>query len=116
MIVIFVFSSHKRVQVSDEETINFIFFKTLHVLEYAILFLLNVRAFRKKNFLAAAILTIAYALTDEIHQLYVPTRQGQLRDVIIDGIGVILAWTYLTRLLPKAPKKLRTWGRDWLKN
>ena len=30
---------------------------------------------------------IVYAISDEIHQLFVPGRAGQVRDVIIDGLG-----------------------------
>jgi VanZ family protein len=124
MFIIFFLSSRESVQVSEAQVINFIVFKTLHVIEYGVLFLLNVRAIRlsfpkdrvKKILVVATALTIAYALTDEIHQFYVPTREGRLRDVIIDGIGVILAWIFLTKLLPKAPKKLRAWVKSWLKN
>lgn len=28
-----------------------------------------------------------YACTDEYHQLFVPGRSGQLRDVMIDAVG-----------------------------
>lgn len=31
---------------------------------------------------------ICYASLDEIHQLFVPDRSGQLRDVLIDSIGI----------------------------
>ncbi len=124
MFLIFLFSSRERVQVSQEEVVNFLFFKTLHVIEYALLFLLNVRALHlsfpterlKQVMITAATLTVAYAITDEIHQFYVPTRDGKLTDVIIDGIGVTLAWIFLTKLLPKAPKKLQAWVKSWLKS
>ena len=37
-----------------------------------------------------------YAASDEIHQLFVPGRSGQLRDVLLDSAGVaagiLLAW------------------------
>ncbi len=121
MSIIFLLSSRQRVEISDQEAINFLFFKTLHLIEYAILFSLNVRALRlsfskerlKKVLTTAATLTIVYAFTDEIHQLYVPTREGKLTDVIIDGIGVALTWIFITRLLPKTPKKLRVWVKRW---
>jgi len=30
---------------------------------------------------------VAYAITDEVHQLFVPNRQGSPWDVLIDSIG-----------------------------
>lgn len=35
------------------------------------------------------IIGMLYAISDEIHQLFVPGRSGQVRDVIIDIFGVI---------------------------
>lgn len=122
MIVIFLLSSRQSVSVSTNYWLNFLFFKTLHVIEYAILYVFYFRAMKStymgKNvvipYAIAFILTILYAITDEIHQTTVPTREGKLRDVIIDGIGASIAWIFIAQLLPKAPKKLRQWGRSWL--
>ena len=33
---------------------------------------------------------ILYAITDEVHQLYIPGRSGKWQDVCIDSIGVLL--------------------------
>lgn len=33
---------------------------------------------------------VLYAALDEIHQLFVPERSGQVRDVMIDAIGILL--------------------------
>lgn len=114
MIIIFLLSSRQSVHVSDEFTINFLFFKSLHVIEYAILYVLWYRALfhsiSKKTtnvFVAAFIFTVLYAVTDELHQLFVPTREGTVRDVIIDGLGALLAWILIKKLLPTLPKKLR---------
>jgi VanZ family protein len=115
MTIIFLLSNRQSVQVSDQTVPNFIFFKTLHVIEYAILFTLNVRAFKhtytkatgKLWFYSALAITILYAMSDEIHQTFIPTREGRLRDVIIDASGAIIAWILLVQLLPKVPKKLR---------
>lgn len=104
MTVIFFLSGRESVQVADEPLVNFLFFKTLHVIEYAILFVLYYRALKNKT--AAFLLTLLYAVTDEIHQMFVPTREGRLRDVIIDAIGAFISWISITHLLPRAPKKL----------
>lgn len=119
--VIFFLSGRSSVQVAEEPVINFIFFKTLHVIEYSILFALFVRALGNSYkfsklfhlYLTAFLLTVVYAASDEIHQLFVPTREGRARDVIIDAIGAGGVWIYLQLLLPKAPKRLRVWAKNW---
>lgn len=106
MALIFILSGRESVSVADTWTVNFLFFKTLHIIEYFILYVLWYRAVR--DFRIAALATVAYALIDEVHQTFVPTREGTLRDVIIDGIGAALAWYTLARLLPKAPRRRKT--------
>jgi VanZ family protein len=36
------------------------------------------------------ILCFLYACSDEIHQLYVPGRSGNIKDVFVDSIGISL--------------------------
>ena len=36
-----------------------------------------------------------YAATDEIHQLFVPGRSGQISDVCLDSIGVLIGVSLL---------------------
>ena len=119
MILIFTLSSHQRLSVSQEDVLNFLFFKTLHLLEYGALYLLSFRALRLSSSVVswgvyryAFVITILYAISDELHQTFVPTREGTLRDVIIDGIGASIIWYFLSTLLPKAPKKLKRWVSD----
>lgn len=120
MAVIFFLSGGSSVQVADEPIFNFLFFKTLHVIEYSILFVLYFRALKNTlrisigvNLLAVAfLLTLLYAITDEVHQRFVPTREGRIRDVIIDAIGAILAWISINYLLPRAPRKLHALAKS----
>lgn len=47
---------------------------------------------------------ILYAISDEVHQLFVPGRGGQVRDVIIDSAGAIagiLGYNGLSRIRSK---------------
>ncbi len=111
MAIIFFLSGRQSVMVSTEYLLNFLFFKTLHLIEYAALFVLLVRA--TGSYPNAFIVTVLYAISDEIHQQFVPTREGKVRDVIIDAAGAGLIWYYLVKLLPKAPEKLKTWARRW---
>ncbi|HCL00942.1 MAG TPA: VanZ family protein [Lachnoclostridium phytofermentans] len=70
--------------------------KVAHVTEYGILsilvsFYIWVRGHRGKQFFFLTILiSVGYAITDEIHQLFVAGRSGRITDVLIDSIGCIL--------------------------
>lgn len=75
-----------------EDTLNFIIRKSGHFLEYLILAILaynviKVRFNRKHAYIISILLVLGYACTDEIHQLFVPGREGKLIDVIIDTLG-----------------------------
>lgn len=122
MLLIFFLSDRKSVRVADEYVFNFLFFKTLHVIEYGILFSLIIRAIKAtwpkmqkgKIYGWGFGLTLAYAITDELHQTFVPTREGKTRDVIIDAVGATLAWIFLQYISPKLPKRLGRWVGKWL--
>ena len=43
----------------------------------------------KLRVLVSFIIGVVYASSDEIHQLFVPGREGAVRDVLIDSTGVI---------------------------
>ena len=49
--------------------------------------------------LLAVLLTVAYGLTDEVHQSFVPGRTPELRDLAADalgaaaGAGLVWAWS-----------------------
>ena len=81
--------------------------KAAHMTEYAILALLLLGMITKdritrKQLLSVICLVAAYAATDEYHQLFVPGRSGQVRDVVIDTVGGTLglgAWLAVHRLL-----------------
>lgn len=67
----------------------------LHIGEYALLGFLFYRAFinsdkvflKKYSFVLAIVFAIAYGITDELHQLFVPGRLCSFKDVICDGVG-----------------------------
>jgi VanZ family protein len=71
--------------------------KCAHLTEYAVLALLLWRAFRSVSVQTAGwswrlarnawFGVIAYAITDEVHQTFVPGRQGSAWDVLIDSLG-----------------------------
>ena len=75
--------------------------KGAHVTEYAILVVLLWRALSKPardnprpwDWLIATgafAIAVAYSITDEFHQSFVPSRQGQVGDVLFDSAGALL--------------------------
>jgi VanZ family protein len=67
--------------------------KLAHTAEYAVLGALLVRALRRPE--PAVILGVLYAVSDELHQTFVPGRHGSPVDVAIDSVGIVLgivAW------------------------
>jgi len=84
---------------------HFLVRKGGHLTEYAILAGLAARAFRTSSqetlrrhwFGAAWIVVIVYALSDEFHQSFVPSRGASIYDSMIDSVGglmglVIVLW------------------------
>ena len=74
-------------------TIHFITRKIAHFTEYAILGFLAARAFRTYDrwFLISAFLVVVYALIDEYHQSFVPSRTASIFDSLIDMSGGLMA-------------------------
>lgn len=57
-----------------------------------ILIFLHVNIYKisaNKKVIVSQLVGMSYATTDEIHQLFVPGRSGEIRDVCIDSLGVI---------------------------
>ncbi|MFH1398433.1 MAG: VanZ family protein [Candidatus Omnitrophota bacterium] len=88
---------------------DFIFRKIAHILEYYILAWLIYRAFkgtfissRLNLFFWPGILSFLYAVSDEIHQYFVPTRGPSAGDVLIDCAGIVIFYAnlkYLKKLI-----------------
>jgi len=114
MFLIYFMSSQKSITTSEVKLIDFIIHKIAHLIEYSILAVLFYRAvnrgFKKSgNWKNPLILTIIYASTDEVHQLFVATREGRIRDIFIDAFGGALGlWIqkYLLLIQNLKPKKL----------
>jgi VanZ family protein len=76
--------------------------KTAHFLEYLVLgvLLINVlKDYRELTFgvcLFAILFCLGYAITDEVHQLFVSERSGRILDVLIDTLGslsgILIYW------------------------
>ncbi len=106
--IIFFLSSRQRLTFSENYLITFLFFKTLHIIEYGILFLLwRIALYDKKEGVKLAILISAlYAIADELHQVFVPTREGSIRDVLIDFLGIFIFWKFLLQRFEDLARKM----------
>lgn len=61
----------------------------------------------KNRIASSTIIGILYAITDEIHQLFVPGRSGRILDVGIDSLGVITG-IFIYKLLEKLVNYVKT--------
>jgi VanZ family protein len=92
--------------------LEFVLRKTAHMAAYATLVLLlrwalagwRTRWSPRLLTLTALGLTILYAISDEWHQTFVPTREGTPRDVAIDTCGALIA-LFLMWLLQQRRKR-----------
>ncbi len=120
MIIIFLFSSRQSVSVASNFWLNFVFFKSIHIAEYAILTALNAFAIRSSSSginvsniaLFSSVMAVLYGSLDELHQTFVPTRSGQVLDVLIDAIGVFSVYSLL-KVYEKNPKVFAPYIRFW---
>jgi VanZ family protein len=73
--------------------------KLAHLSEYALLGILAARAlrtsprtlFQRRWFLISVCLIVGYALLDEYHQSFVPSRTASIFDSLIDSVGGLVA-------------------------
>ena len=87
--------------IKQEEIIHDTTFYVRKLAHFSLYFLMGVLSFLtvvsyKKfrlflRFLISYLFSVLYAVSDEIHQLFVPGRSGEIRDVFVDSCGVILS-------------------------
>ena len=95
-------------------TLIFLVRKTAHFTEYAILGSLFFIILRntpkdliKRPLVISILFSFLYACTDELHQIFVPGRSAQFRDVLIDTLGASFG-TIITYLIIKLFNKIKT--------
>lgn len=75
--------------------------KGAHVVEFFVLTVALYRVIRHAgshgmySARLGAVAALFYAFTDEVHQLFVPFREGKLSDVAVDGLGISIAYLVL---------------------
>jgi VanZ family protein len=99
--LIFLASSQPGTTYPDLGSLDFLAKKLAHFLIYAVLYILLFRAFATlqwvgqvthSSHLFPMLIAILYAISDEVHQAFVPSRDGAIRDVCIDSFGVFAGY------------------------
>jgi Predicted integral membrane protein len=104
-LVIFIFSSQQILPSLEFSAFDFLLKKSAHIFVYAVLYFLLYRSVDKslpaqagrfKNasslFYLPILICLFYAISDEIHQSFVPGRYATLKDVGFDMLGVLIAF------------------------
>ena len=92
--LIFSFSSVPSLSSGLKE--DYLLRKIAHVSEYTVLAVLFFNVLRNRcrdmkfNVYMAALATLAYAFTDEVHQTFVKGRSGNFFDIGIDSLGILI--------------------------
>ncbi len=80
----------------DVESFHTFIRKNAHFIAYFVLSLLSLTAWKSSGFRGVKHLllglgtSILFAITDEIHQLFIDGRSGEVKDVLIDSAGASL--------------------------
>ncbi len=80
----------------EMENFNHIVRKSAHFFAYLLLGILVINGLRSsglrgyKGMWLALFISVLYAISDETHQLFVPGRSGQIKDVLIDSSGAFV--------------------------
>jgi VanZ family protein len=112
--VIFALSATPSLASPFEPVYDFILRKLAHLTVFAVLTVLLFRAFRlhvagpTHAWLLAMLAAALYACSDEWHQTLVPGREGTVRDIVIDSLGVVGVWVLAsrTRIKERLPRWL----------
>lgn len=90
----------------DRLSTSFLLRKIAHISEYFLLFITYYYGFFKSKIVKvqnvsyiALIFTLFYAMTDELHQAFIPNRVGTYEDVLIDSIGALVSFLLLKKVL-----------------
>jgi len=77
--------------INNVELLETVIRKLAHLFEFFILGVLMINYLKNYNIKNYILISIAicfiYACTDEIHQLFIPGRDGNIKDIFIDTIG-----------------------------
>ena len=94
----------------DSDLFHHLVRKNAHFFAYFILSVLTLNALKWSGVTGtrwmgmAFLICVLYAVTDEVHQLFIPGRSGELKDIFIDSAGAlvgIFVYAGIGRLIKK---------------
>jgi VanZ family protein len=94
MVVIFTFSSQPSDELPSFADWDYVIKKMGHAVGYGLLSLsyLHFLKYDKKRIWLAWLMAVAYSVTDEFHQSFVPGRHASFADILVfDNLGVVFA-------------------------
>lgn len=94
MTLIFVGSSLPSARVSDDQLVDLIAHKSVHLFEYSVLAILLRRA--TGAWLLSLLIAGFFSFSDEYHQTFVPGRNGRWQDSMVDIFGALLGGLLFT--------------------
>ncbi|MCI9435156.1 MAG: VanZ family protein [Bacilli bacterium] len=105
-----IISNHKLTDNELELISNYLVFPIRKLAHFTLYFILGILFYNliksyiknnKKRIIVSLLFCLLYACSDEIHQIFIPGRSGEIRDVLIDSIGsfmgIILIYVFLKR-------------------
>ncbi|KPB05839.1 VanZ family protein [Bacillus sp. CHD6a] len=100
------------------DEISFFVRKNAHFFAYMLLVMLTLNAVRRSgghgwlSIGLAFVITVLYAISDEVHQLYVPGRSGQVSDVVLDSTGAVVGIALYLVISHRNDRKQKVKNRD----
>lgn len=94
-----------KIQIADNGRLHFYVRKNAHMFNYFVLAVLMATCLRMsgvrgyRSYLIAYIVVTLFSAVDEYYQTFIPGRSGEVRDVLVDNVGVVMGLV-AARMLP----------------
>ncbi|AHM57195.1 hypothetical protein EAL2_c19140 [Peptoclostridium acidaminophilum DSM 3953] len=94
-----------KIQIADNGRLHFYVRKNAHMFNYFVLAVLMATCLRMsgvrgyRSYLIAYIVVTLFSAVDEYYQTFIPGRSGEVRDVLVDNVGVVMGLV-AGRMLP----------------
>ena len=104
--IIFYFSSRQTTGIGGNSYWGrFFILKSLHIIEYAILYALLFWGFNQP--LPSVIIAYIFGVSDEIHQSFTPGRSAKFSDTLFDLLGIFLGFIFTKFLIIPILRKIK---------
>ena len=90
-----------HVELLDKSKLHFYVRKNAHMFNYCVLAVLTALALEasgingNRRYLLAYTMATVFSMLDEYYQTQIPGRSGELRDVLVDNVGVLVGLIFI---------------------